>query len=183
MRSKTADRRWGWTGLGFFLMLGVAFGAVELIKGWPRESVLDITHAPDKQVLFCARMQKGEEFVVSFTHSVNRRPVYDTFRAEGDHLVIVRSRFDAFGAGMPETSTSEGTLTVAADGWLEWTVNRPLPEVTIRVGRVADHRLHIKGRMIRLAELADPGTPLTLRVRRPRMLDQMFDQSKGRCIP
>lgn len=183
MRSESANNRWGWASLVFFLLLGVAFGAAKLVNSRPGDSVLEIVQAGKKPVLFCARMEDAEEFMVSFTHSVNRRPVYDTFRAEGDHLVIVRSRFDAFGAGMPETSTSEGTLTVTADGWLEWTVNRPLPEVTIRVGRVADHRLHVKGREIRLAELSEPGTPLTLQVRRPRMLDQMFDQLKGRCIP
>ena len=63
--------------------------------------------------------------MLSFVHSVNRRPVYDTLRVERDHLVIVRSRYDSFGAGMPEASTPEGTLTIAKDGWLEWTVNRP----------------------------------------------------------
>ena len=107
--------------------------------------------------MFCARVQPGEEFVLSFVHSVNRRPVYDTLRVEADHLVIVRSRFDSFGAGMPEASTPEGTLTIAEDGWLEWTVNRPVPEITIRVGWVANHTLHIKDREIRLADLAEPG--------------------------
>jgi hypothetical protein len=116
---------------------------------------------------------------LSFIHSVNRRPVYDTLRVEADHLVIVKSRFDAFGAGMPEASTSEGTLSVSRDGWLDWAVNRPVPEVTVRVGRVAEHTLHLKGREIRLADLAEPGAPLTMRVRNVRILDLM----KGRCEP
>jgi hypothetical protein len=110
---------------------------------------------------------------------VNKRPVYDTLRVERDHLVIVRSRYDSFGAGMPEASTAEGTLAVAGDGWMEWTVNRPVPEITVRVGWVAGHTLSIGGREIRLVELAEPGAPLTLRVRDLRALD-LF---KGRCIP
>jgi hypothetical protein len=142
-------------------------------------STLEIVNEGRGRVAFCARVQHGEEFVLSFVHSVNRRPVYDTLRAETDHLVIVRSRFDAFGAGMPESSTPEGKLTVAPDGWLEWTVNRSVPDVTVRVGRVADHTLHLKGREIRLADLAEPGSALTLRVRTARMLDFM----KGRCVP
>ena len=117
--------------------------------------------------------------MLSFVHSVNRRPVYDTLRVERDHLVIVRSRFDSFGAGMPEASTPEGTLAIAKDGWLEWTVNRPVPEITIRVGWVANHTLRIEDRAIRLADLAEPGQPLTMRVRNIRM----FDLLKGRCIP
>lgn len=158
------------------------FAAAAMVAGillWPFISVLEIIDSRAGRVAFCARVQTGEEFVLAFTHSVNRRPVYDTLRAEGDHLVIVGSRFDAFGAGMPESSTADGRLAVASDGWLEWTVNRPVPEVTVRVGRVADHHLHLKGREIPLAALAEPGRALTLRVRNARWVDLM----KGRCIP
>jgi hypothetical protein len=146
---------------------------------WPLFHVIELVEDATGRVAWCERVQPGEEFVLSFVHSVNRRPVYDTLRAEGDHLVIVRSMFDAFGAGMPEASTPEGTLAVAPDGWLEWTVNRPVPEITVRVGRVADHMLILKGREIRLADLSEPGSALTLRARKARWLDLM----KGRCNP
>jgi hypothetical protein len=146
---------------------------------WPMVPVLEIVDGRGGRVVFCARAQPGQEFVLSFVHSVNRRPVYDTLRVEADHLVIVRSRFDTFGAGMPEASTQDGTLRVAEDGWLEWTVNRPTPELAVRVGRVADHTVHYKGQEIRLSDLAEPGSALTLRVRKSRCLDLM----KSRCIP
>jgi hypothetical protein len=80
---------------------------------------------------------------------------------------------------MPEASTQDGTLRLTEDGWMEWTVNRPTPEITIRVGRVADHTMHFKGRYIRLSDLAEPGGALTLRVRKSPWLDLM----KNRCIP
>jgi hypothetical protein len=160
------------------LGLLVAGAAVAVIFGWPFFSVLEISDLNTGRAVLCARMRAGEEYVLSFVHSVNKRPVFDTLRAESDHLVIVKSRFDSFGAGMPDGSTDEGTLTVAPDGWLEWTVNRPMPEITVRVGRVADHTLHLKGREIHLADLAQPGAPLTMRVRKARMLDLM----KGRCM-
>jgi hypothetical protein len=156
----------------------VGGGTVGLLL-WPFFPALEIVDVRKDSAVFCTRIRAGEEFVLSFVHSVNRRPVYDTLRAETDHLVIVGSRFDAFGAGMPESSTPEGTLSVATDGWLEWTVNRPVPEVTVRVGRVANHTLHFEGRKIRLSDLAAPGSALTLRVRKARMIDLM----KGRCTP
>ena len=153
-------------------------GAAGLLL-WPFISLLEIVDAGSGRVVFCSRVKPGEEFVLSFVHSVNRRPVYDTLRTEADRLVIVKSRFDSFGAGMPESSTSEGTLTVARDGWLEWAVNRPVADVTVRVGRVAEHKLHFRGREIRLSDLSEPGGALTMRVRRARMLDLL----KGRCTP
>jgi len=153
-----------------------AAGAVVLL--WPIGPALEIVNRAGATV-FCTRASAGQEFVLSFTHSVNRRPVYDTLRVERDHLVIVRSRYDSFGAGMPTDSTAEGTLIVGPDGWLEWTINRPVAEITVRVGWVAGHTLTVDGRDTRLADLAEPGSPLTLRVRPVRTLDLM----KGRCSP
>lgn len=141
--------------------------------------VLELATPGSEKVRLCARMTEGEEFILSFTHSVNKRPVFDTLRVEGDHLVIVKSLYDSFGAGMPEATTGEGTFAVRDDGWLEWTVNRPVPEVTVRVGRVADHRIHLKGRDIRLADLTEPGQALTFRVREI----PLFQAMKGRCLP
>jgi len=145
---------------------------------YPRRVVLEVVRADTGQLALCADMADGEEFVLSFVHSVNKRPVYDTLRVTRDHLVIVKSRFDAFGAGMPETSTEQGSFRVAADGWLEWTINRPLPEVIVRVGRVANHTLHLEGRETRLAALAEPGTPLALRVQNR----SIYAVWKGRCV-
>jgi len=159
-------------------LIAVGLGGMFGFVLWPLFPLLEIVEDRGGLIVFCARVQPGEEFVLSFVHSVNRRPVYDTVRVEADHLVIVKSRYDSFGAGMPDTSTNDGTLRVTEDNWLEWTGNRPAPEITVRVGRIADHRLLYKGRDIRLSDLAEPGSALTLRVRKSRGLDLV----KSRCI-
>jgi hypothetical protein len=164
--------RW-WIGAGAFAgMLALTLALA------PLRRVLEIADADTGRVVLCAEMADGEEFVLAFVHSVNKRPVYETLRAARDHLVIVGSRFDSFGAGMPESSSGEGTLRRGADGWLEWTVNRPVPEVIVRVGRVANHTLTLKGRDIPLAALAHPGTPLSLRAEKRSILAVW----KGGCL-
>lgn len=142
----------------------------------PHAQVLEITKSNGERVL-CSRLTRGEEFVLSFIHSVNRRPVYDTLRADDKRIIIVKSRFDSFGAGMPDSSTDEGTLKVMGDGWLEWTVNRPVTDFVVRVGRVANHTLILKGREIPLSRLAEPGSALSFRVRKVSLYCVM----KGRC--
>lgn len=162
-----------WIGIGCALAAALA-----AVFTFSRRLVLEIVQANTGQVVLCADMADGEEFVLSFVHSVNKRPVFDTLRTARDHLVIVKSRFDALGAGMPETSTEQGTLRLGEDGWLEWTTNRPLPEVIVRVGRVAEHTVRLKGRSIPLKQLADPGTPLAMRVH----VRSRYAVWKGRCI-
>jgi hypothetical protein len=141
-------------------------------------TTLEIVNLDTRQMVLCACLAEGEEFTITFTHSVNQRPVEDTLRGGRDGLTIVKSRFDAFGAGMPEASDAGGTLRVLPDGLLEYTVNRTVPEVTVRVGRVAGHELNLKGRRIRLDRLAPPGSPLSFAVRRAGPYSVM----KGRCL-
>lgn len=163
-----------WLGIG--CILAAALAVVPAV--YPRRLILEIADFPTGRVALCAVVAEGEEFVISYVHSVNKRPVQDTLQAVGDHLVIVKSRFDAFGAGMPEATTDQGTLRVLPDGWLEWTANRPVPEVVLRVGRVANHRLRLKGRDIPLAELAAPGAALAFRSRTV----PPWRIWKGRCL-
>ena len=155
----------------------VALGMIAFF--WiPLQTVLVVRTVKAEQTVFCARMSDGEEWMVSYTHSVNRRHVYDFLRIEGSGLRIVRSVFDAFGAGIPETSTSENPLRIMADGRLEYTVNRPVPDITIFVGRVAGHVLHIKNREIPFTSLAEPGMALRFSVEK-RSLYQAW---KGDCV-
>jgi hypothetical protein len=153
------------------LILGTA-----LFAPWAKR--IELFSLGTNEVRFCAPVADGEEMVLSFTHSVNKRPVYDTLRIEGGSLVIVKSRFDAFGAGMPESSTDQGTFRVLPDGGLEWTVNRMVPEIVVRVGRVAGHTLQIRGREIALADLAEPGDGLRFRVKNY----SLFQMMKGGCL-
>jgi hypothetical protein len=162
-------------GISALLGLGTAIGAVIL---FPRHLIFEVVPTDTGRQALCAKMQEGEEVVLSFTHSVNRRPVYDTIRVARDRVIVVKSRYDSFGAGMPEHSTAEGTFRVAEDGWIEWTINRPMPEVVVRVGRVANHTLHLKGREIPLASLATPGIAVALRSR----VYSEFDLWKARCL-
>ena len=91
------------------ITLVIVLGAVAFFL-IPSRSVLVVQTVNPEAAVFCAQMTEGEEWMISYTHSVNRRPVYDFLRVEGNGLRILRSRYDAFGAGMPETATPENPL-------------------------------------------------------------------------
>ncbi|MBP1714942.1 MAG: hypothetical protein H6Q42_3145 [Deltaproteobacteria bacterium] len=146
---------------------------------YPGNIVLKLTATKSGRVVFCAPVTDGEEFLLSFIHSVNKRPVYETLRVAGNHLLIVKSRYDSFGAGMPETSTQEGSLKVDSNSWLEWTVNREVPEVSLFIGWVSHQTLRLKGREVALTELAKPGTSLSIQTRRV----SYYRMWKSGCLP
>jgi hypothetical protein len=137
----------------------------------PFHRVLTVTAVKTAKGLDCIRMTEGEEFIFSFIHSVNKRPVYDTLQVKEDHLLIVKSRFDSFGGGMPDASTDTTKLQWGKEGWMESILNHPVPEITFFVGWVANHSLQIKGRNIPLTSLAAPGTLLSLRIRKMSYYD------------
>jgi hypothetical protein len=137
----------------------------------PFHPVLTLTAVKAAKELGGFRMKEGEEFTFSFIHSINKRPVYDTLRVKGDQLLIVKSRFDSFGGGMPDASTDTMKLQLGEDGWVESILSHSVPEITFFLGWVANHSLRIRGRNIPLTNLAEPGTLLSLKIRKMSYYD------------
>lgn len=155
-------------------------GGLFLFFEWPLHTILKIENVKENKQVFCAAVHEGEDFIISFIHSFNRRPVFDTIRVEGDHFIIVKSRYDSFGAGMPETSVDDLQLRIAEDGWLELTgINRPLNDINLFVGTVANHSLRIRNQEFPLSQLAPPGTSIKLSLAKIPTYDYM----RGRCTP
>ena len=64
--------------------LGIVVGVLVIVAAfflfYPLYPVLRVANVKKAELLFCARMAENEEFVLSFIHSVNKRPVFDTLR-------------------------------------------------------------------------------------------------------
>lgn len=144
-------------------MSALAAGCL-VAAGLPLRTALTVRSKATRELRFAAAMGEGEEFVISYVHSVNRRPVHDTLRVERAGLRIVKSTFDSFGAGIPETASEGHPLRRRADGWLEYAVDRPVDDVTLFVGRVAQHQLKVKSSVISLDRLEAPGGALRFSV-------------------
>jgi len=129
----------------------------------PRYRVLTVETRKGNKSLVCHRVEEGEEFVLSYTHSVNKRPVYDTVICDSDQLIVVRSRLDSFGAGMPYGSEDCKNLTKDDPLWIVCEVDYRVREIALFVGFTADHKNIIRGKEIRFLDLVQPGTSLTIR--------------------
>ena len=80
-------------------------------------------------------------FGIRYTHSVALSPVEDWFYARGRTIVLDKTIYQDFGAGLPH-SPEAGQLMQVAGGQVSISgYDRPLPELVLRVGRVARHTL------------------------------------------
>lgn len=150
-----------------------------LLVSLPLNPALTAVDVKQNRVVLCIPVADGEEFVIRFVHSVNKRPVFDFLRVEDSHFIVVKSRYDAFGAGMPEAASEGMTFISEKDGMMELAdINRRLEDFTVFVGTVAEHSLIVQNREIFLKEFVQPGNPMKFMISKV----SYFHLWKGRYI-
>ena len=100
------------------------------------------------------RVSEGDEFSVTFIHSVNQYPLTDVYEIRDSKIYVVRTIYNNFGAGV-QTEIEEGqTLEINENG--EMVVSGfelEMPWLSYIVGTVSDHTLTLHGEEISLREL------------------------------
>ena len=116
--------------------------------------------------VFCKPMNEGESFAISFTHSVALTPVTDYYRFLKGKMILDRTVYQDFGAGLPHMPEEGQKMRVENGKIIIEGYNRVLPSFDVRVGRVANHVLLFpvqggdKMESIPLKNLAAPGKAL-----------------------
>jgi hypothetical protein len=97
---------------------------------------------------------------------VAKLPWVDEFRVgPGNEMVLYRTRYGAFGAGLP--SGDEGGTVSLEDGWIVIDgMDRRFASVALSPAASTEHRLAIGGRAWALWPLAAGRTPVTMAVER-----------------
>ena len=96
----------------------------------------------------------GDEFSVTFVHSVNNSPVTDVYEIRNGEIYVMRTIYYSFGAGV-QTEIEEGqTLEYGEDGSMIISgYDRRMNGLSYIVGTVSDHVLEINGNIISLRDL------------------------------
>jgi hypothetical protein len=126
------------------------------------------------KVISAYPVKNGEEFSVTFIHSVNKSPVTDVYEIRGGRIYVVRTIYYAFGAGV-QTEIEEGqTLEYGQDGSMIVSgFNRRMDNLSYIVGTVSDHTLKIGDESVSLRELC--GRNATVRFSLGRRLFSRFN--------
>lgn len=124
---------------------------------------------PDSGRIYAAYALDENEpdaFTVSFRHSVNQSMVYDIYSVTGETIYLEKTKYYAFGAGVP-TEVEEGiTLTYEEDGAMVLSgYHREMPRLIYSVSRVYDHILTVGGEDVSLGDLCGHGAHILFTVR------------------
>ena len=111
------------------------------------------------------RVSEGDEFSVTFIHSVNQYPLTDVYEIRDSKIYVVRTIYNNFGAGV-QTEIEEGqTLEINENG--EMVVSGfelEMPWLSYIVGTVSDHTLTLHEKKISLRELCGRNSKVTFSV-------------------
>ena len=124
--------------------------------------IFEIVRHPEGRLLWQLPVAPGDLLVLDYTHSSDGTPVRDIVQVGQDgHLVILEEQYLWYGSGLeshPQAAISfEGERTRVA-------VNRRLPHLLIRVGRVSNPVIRCGDARVALADLAPGGSLLQMRL-------------------
>lgn len=137
-----------------FLVLAI------LILNVPMFVKFTISNGKTGGIAYIDDIDNVREFVVSFRHSVNRTPVNEFIRIQGNKFVVYKSTFYSYGAGMPEYDLEGKQKITINDGLVQIeNIDRELESFTYIVGTYAEHTLSYKDKSIKLSEFIEPQSP------------------------
>ena len=111
------------------------------------------------------RVSEGDEFSVTFIHSVNQYPLTDVYQIRDHKIYVVRTIYNNFGAGV-QTEIEDGqTLEINDNGEMVVSgFDLEMPWLSYIVGTVSDHTLTIHEKEISLRELCGRNTKVAFSV-------------------
>lgn len=127
----------------------------------------------EEGVVWCNPIMRDEKFTIKYTHSVNKSPVEDSIKWNGDKLVICESLYQSYGAGIPNEPENGQTFIWTKEGLLLSNINLERDSIYLFVGTVADHYLIYRNQYYQLKKLAAEQTLLNISVNKLSLFDMM----------
>ena len=118
------------------------------------------------EVVFSATLAREERFTLRHIHSVHKTPVVEHLGfGPNDSIAILEGQYADFGAGLPERGERNQTLSFEDGRARLLFTQRYVPEIELRVGRIAEHTLLVGDRVLPLTLWVTPGEYLIFKAR------------------
>ncbi|GAA1173107.1 DUF1850 domain-containing protein [Nesterenkonia xinjiangensis] len=139
----------------------VALTSPLLLVGCGSGSRLICRHQRTEEVYASVPVEIGSIITHSWVHSIERSRWTDSYRVDGDTLMLVRTEFEEYGAGMP---LDEGTVSIQDGTVVIEDIDRAFEAIRWIHSHRVDYRIGVDGDtgLIDARELPD-SEPLELR--------------------
>jgi len=133
-----------------------------------------ITDYKTGRLLYYHAADTGDMFSVNYIHSVNKSPVEDFFFiGDQDELVLEKTVFKSFGAGVPASPEDGGDLKVYKDRIEVIGIKRRIDNFLLFIGVTAEHRFKMDKDEFMLRHISHPQRNLMIRVERISLFNKI----------
>jgi len=141
----------------------------------PAVKALTIKDEEKNKLLHCVAVDRGDYFSIWYLHSVNKSPVEDFFYiGPGNCIILSKSVFYSFGAGVPSASSDGGEFRVYEDRIEVTGINRRIDDFFLFIGVTADHRFRMNGGEVILSHVIAPQKNIRIAVNRVSLADLLL---------
>jgi hypothetical protein len=115
-------------------------------------------------------VEENDSFAIEYMHSVLKTQVKDLFRITRQKQIILEETvYESMGIGLPTNTPYEFSL---ADGKFHIRgINQVIPEIPLRVGRIANHKILIREQEFNLKDYFPPETLLIIKTEEKRVYE------------
>lgn len=115
------------------------------------------------------KVKDGDQFSVTFVHSVNKSPLTDVYEVRDNDIYVVQTIYYGFGAGVQTEIEPGQKLSYGEDGSMIVSgFNQKLDPLSYIVGTVSDHTLKIGEREISLRDLCGRNSTVKFSIKKRR---------------
>lgn len=137
--------------------------AAAIFRVNPTEGYLTIRGGRTGDVFAQYPLEEDGEFSVGFKHSVNQSMVIDYYCIRDGEIMVYKTQYDSFGAGVQTALGAGETLREGDDGAMIVSgMDKIIPTLSYIVSPVYDHILTIEGEEISLRDLCKEERLITL---------------------
>ncbi|MEI0530369.1 DUF1850 domain-containing protein [Brachyspira pilosicoli] len=120
-----------------------------------------------------------KEFIISYTHSVNKGRVRDYYIIDDKYNIILsKTTFVSYGAGIAEPENNENIII--RDDYIEInSINRVIKDFYLFVGIIAEHSITVDDNEIMLKGLFKPQTNIKIKYIKVSLIDLIKNIIRG----
>ena len=149
----------------FFICISLVCFIILTFFAFQRVSVISVLDKDGFETYVFA-FKKGDEFAIRFTHSWNRTPIDEIYRIGESGLELQETFFEDFGAGVYSNEEPGQKMELIGNKIRISSINRPVPNLTYRVGQViANHSIIIHEKETPLSLFVSPGEPIQFKLK------------------